>query len=261
MKNIILIFITIFLLFGCTAKTNQNIVNNTNINTTLENNSDEDFLDEFENDTQVVKNDPFEPYNRVMSSFNDTVYMYVFNPVSKTYAAFIPKIVRKGVSNFFKNLLFPVRVSNNLLQGKFKNSLEETERFLINSTVGVFGIFDIAKENFDINPHNEDFGQTLGFWGVSSGPHIVLPLLGPSNLRDLLSLPADFYLDPTSENGNLSYKIPNNYVQGSLLFTVNYVNKNSLNLGVYETLKKDSLDFYTFTRDFYEEKRKNDIKE
>jgi len=261
LKNILLFFITILLLFGCSAKTNSNSINKNTIKQVEIADKDDEFLDEFDNEEQVKINDPFESYNRIMSSFNDTVYTYVFNPISKTYAAFIPKVARKSVSNFFKNILYPVRLANNLLQGKFKNSYEETQRFLINTTMGIFGIFDVAKEKFNINPHNEDFGQTLGYWGVSSGPHIVLPLLGPSNLRDIFSMPADFYLDPTMQNGNLPYKIPHNYIEGSLLFTVNYVNKNSLNLGVYDTLKKDSLDFYTFTRDFYEEKRKNDIKE
>jgi phospholipid-binding lipoprotein MlaA len=251
MKNIFILFI----LFVLTTNT---IYANDNIN---QNHTEEFFeeFDEFEQNNDI-NSDPLEPYNRVMASFNDKAYTYVLNPISVVYSDFVYKDIRKGISNVFKNLLYPIRLTNNLLQGKMVNSYDETARFLINSTLGVFGIFDVAKHQFNIEEHKEDFGQTLGFWGVPSGAHIVLPLFGPSNLRDMFALPVDSYVNPMIE-GSLEYKIPQNVAQGSILYTFDVVNKNSLNLGIYETLKKDSLDFYTFTRDFYELKRENDIKE
>jgi phospholipid-binding lipoprotein MlaA len=255
MKNILFMFVLVFIF------TNNIYANNsTQINVTNEVDEFNDFSEFNEFDDTTDKSDPLESYNRTMASFNDTVYVYVFNPISVTYASFVYKDIRKGISNFFKNLLYPVRLGNNLLQGKLSNSYDETLRFVINSTFGLLGIFDVAKHQFDIKEHNEDFGQTLGFWGVPSGPHIVLPFLGPSNLRDTFALPIDYYVNPTVQ-GSLEYKIPKNFSQGSFLYTFNYINKNSLNLGVYENLKKDSLDFYTFTKNFYELKRENDIKE
>ena len=264
MRNIYILLIFTLFFSACAIKKNQKISNQQVLYSEKKQATQEDFEDEFEDEFEENANDvndPFEPYNRIMTSFNDKVFVYFFNPISKVYATVLPRVVRKGISNIFKNLLYPARLTNNILQGKVKNSFEETQRFIINSTIGIFGIFDIAKEHFDINAHNEDFGQTLGYWGIASGPHIVLPFFGPSNLRDIFQLPVDNYIDPTNSVGSLPYKIPNNFVQGSVIFTLNYVNKNSLNLGLYDTLKKDSLDFYTFTRNFYEEKRKNDIKE
>lgn len=259
MKYILTVLVTIFIFSGCTQK-QVNLEDNTNKTIEITTNDDEEsFDDEFEE--VIIVYDPFEGYNRIMTSFNDGIYTYIFNPVSQGYAFILPESVRISVSNVFKNLFYPIRLSNNLLQGKLENSVEETGRFLVNSTLGLLGIFDVAKSGLGWEAHKEDFGQTLGFYGVPAGPHIVLPFFGPSNLRDTVGFVGDIYISPTTQTSALNYKIPDNATQGFILTSSYYINKNSLNLGKYENLKKDAIDFYTFLRDFYEEKRLQEIKE
>lgn len=146
-------------------------------------------------DSQVK--DPLQGFNRAMFSFNDGVDIYFLKPVAQGYRYITPDIVETGVSNFFSNLLEIRNLVNAGLQGKGKKTLTYTWRFLINSTVGVMGIFDVAGAmGLETSTGGEDFGQTLATWGVGSGPYVVLPLLGPSTLRDTFTLPADAYLDP-----------------------------------------------------------------
>ena len=262
-----LFFLLTFLLLSFNACSNKQNVNlnsnqtNKNIQILEQNDPTDEFADEFNEHQDIQTQDPLESYNRLVFSFNDKLYMNVLNPVSKAYSIVIPEFTRKGISNVFKNLFYPIRLSNNLLQGKFQNSYDETLRFLINTTIGLFGIMDPATSEFDIKEHNEDFGQTLGYWGVQPGPYIVLPLLGSSNLRDVFSMVPDTYVSATNNFGNLPYKIPETSYQSLFLYGTNIINKNSLNLGIYESIKKDSIDFYTFTKNFYENKRINDIKE
>lgn len=224
--------------------------------------SSSSFSDEF-SDEKLEVFDPLSEYNRVMTSFNDKAYTYFLNPVSKGYSTVVPEVARTGVSNFFDNLLFPIRFINNLLQFKFKNSAEELGRFVINSTFGLLGVMDVAGENLGWKEHDEDFGQTLGYYGIGPGFHIVLPFLGPSNLRDSLGLVADGYVSPINNFGDsdINYKIPNNDEQTIYIATGKSINKTSLRLGQYESLKKDALDLYPFLRDVYEQKREKDIKE
>ena len=219
-----------------------------------------DFSDEFESE-KVEVFDPLSGYNRVMTSFNDGVYTYVFNPVTQGYEKVMPEPVRLGFSNFFDNLLFPIRFVNNLLQFKFENSVEELGRFLVNSTFGILGFMDPASSELGWEKHDEDFGQTLGFYGVPAGPHIVLPLLGPSNLRDTVGLVGDGYVSPINDSSAINYKIPNDSSQTIYIGAGKYVNKNSFNLGKYENMKKDAIDLYPFLRDIYEQKREKEIRE
>ena len=213
--------------------------------------------------------DPLRTYNRAMTSFNDKVITQALNPVSKAYAYVIPQPLRLGVSNFVHNIEFPIRLVNNLLQLKFQNSSDEIERFIINSTVGLGGLMDPAKNHMKVPilPHNEDFGQTLGHYGVGSGFHVVLPFLGPSNVRDIAGITLDAYLSPLiNVRGNAAkslrnYKIPKNLGQTIGIVTVYLINENSLHLGEYESLKKDAIDLYPFLRDIYEQKRISDIAE
>ena len=135
----------------------------------------DDMLDEFADEMIIEeKCDPFSAYNRVMTSFNDTLWVYFFTPVTNGYNAVVTEEIRTSIDNAFNNLYFPVRLVDNIFQAKFVNASEETGRFVINSTVGVLGLFDPAKSKFDLQEHKEDFGQTLGFYGVGSGPHIVI---------------------------------------------------------------------------------------
>ncbi|MCR9270747.1 MAG: MlaA family lipoprotein [Henriciella sp.] len=139
--------------------------------------------------------DPFEDWNRGVYAFNDGVDRAVLEPVAKGYRAVTNEPVRDGVSNFLTNLNQPVVFANTVLQGKPLASLDTATRFFLNSTVGVAGIFDVAT-TLEVPEHREDFGQTLGTWGVPNGPYIVLPFLGSSNLRDTVGFGVDNAFDP-----------------------------------------------------------------
>jgi len=270
MKHLLLLVSLYIMLFeGCSSKTPQLTVTSKHMHskastiTDIPNNEVEDeFEDEYEETSNKALLDPLSGYNRMMTSFNDIVFTYALNPISKGYSFIAPEFIRQSISNIIHNIQFPIRFTNNLLQGKFQNSSDEFERFIVNSTVGLGGILDPASTYMHIPAHNEDFGQTLGYYGVGSGFHIVLPFLGPSNIRDGLGLIADGYLSPIIYQKGLSrYKLPKNYGQSIGVYGFDIINKNSLHLGAYESLKKDALDLYPFLRDFYEAKRKTDITE
>ncbi|MEA3352188.1 MAG: VacJ family lipoprotein [Campylobacterota bacterium] len=226
----------------------------------------EEFDDEFENEfsddtTQDNDYDPFKNYNKAVTHLNHNTMLNIFIPLSKAYEKVTTKTIRLGVNNFFKNLLFPVRVTNNLLQMKFQNSIEETQRFAINSTIGVGGFIDVAKGYFNIDEHKEDFGQTLGYYGVSSGPHIVIPFYGPSNLRDLFSMYPDNILDPFVYTNNTNYNLTNNLRQSIPIKLYDKLNIASLHYKEYLALTEDSLDLYTLLKSAYEQNRNKMIKE
>lgn len=208
---------------------------------------------EFEETSTESPFDPLSGYNRVMTQVNDRLYFWLLKPVARGYRAVFPEDIRIAVGNFFNNLLTPVNVVNNLLQLKPKRAGIELSRFVINTTAGVLGFGDPAADSLDLQAYPEDFGQTLGHYGVGSGFHIVLPLLGPSNLRDTVGLIPDYYLDPIS------------YVEGTeemvAVRTYKLVNHTSLHIGEYEDLKADAVDLYTFLRDIYEQRRVRQIKE
>jgi phospholipid-binding lipoprotein MlaA len=272
MRFKVFIFTIILLaLQGCTNKSNtlqikpqahttQNKL--THIKQTKNMDTEENFEDEFATQDSVEKNDPLSGYNKIMTSFNDKVFTYALDPISRGYAYVLPQSVRESLSNAIHNIEFPIRFANNLLQGKFKNSADELGRFVFNSTIGLGGLFDPASSQLNIPAHNEDFGQTLGYYGIGSGFHVVLPFLGPSNVRDIVGLTADAYTSPlVYQKGLKRYKVPNNYGQGIAIYAGKIINKNSLHLGAYESLKKDAIDLYPFLRDIYEEKRISDIAE
>ncbi|MCP4971072.1 MAG: VacJ family lipoprotein [Arcobacter sp.] len=220
---------------------------------------DDDFSNEFKDEEELF--DPLEPYNRVMTSFNDYVYINLLNPVAEQYKDILPEQERVGISNFFHNITFPIRFVNNILQFKFAYAGEELSRFAINSTLGIFGFLDPAKEYLNLKKREEDFGQTLGYYGLSDGMHIVLPLLGPSNLRDLIGLVGDNYVNPLNNTSSLKYKIPKRTEQNIAVSVFNNINRTSLNLGKYENLKKDAFDLYPLLRDIYNQNRIKLIKE
>lgn len=216
---------------------------------------DEDFdLEaEFAEEDTAPPIDPLSGYNRVMTQVNDKLYFWILKPVSQGYQAVLPEDIRIAVGNFFNNLMMPVNVVNNLLQLRPKRAVTELTRFALNTTTGVLGFGDPASTSFNLKAYPEDFGQTLGHYGVGSGFHIVLPLLGPSNLRDTFGRIPDYYLDPIS------------YLDGTeeMLAVRAYklVNHTSLHIGEYENLKADAVDLYTFLRDVYEKRRIEQIKE
>jgi phospholipid-binding lipoprotein MlaA len=148
-----------------------------------------------EEEAQDNARDPLEGFNRAMYTFNDKFDRYLLKPVAKGYRAIMPKPVSRGISNFFSNLHDPGIMLNNLLQGKPKQAGSDLGRFLVNTTLGIAGLFDVATK-MGMEKHNEDFGQTLGKWGVGEGPYLVLPFLGPSNVRDGAALPVDWETYP-----------------------------------------------------------------
>ncbi|MBP9490149.1 MAG: VacJ family lipoprotein [Aliarcobacter sp.] len=225
-----------------------------------------DLTEDFDSEFSTKKEEIFDPlsgYNRLMTTFNDKVFMNILNPISKGYAYVVPQTARIGIDNFFENIMFPVRFTNNLLQLKFQNSGEELGRFLINTLWGLGGFMDPATKELNMKAHKEDFGQTLGFYGVGEGFHVVLPFLGPSNLRDIAGLATDSYVSALSTMGDsdLKYKIPNNFEEQIGIKTFDVINSTSLRLGQYESLKKDALDLYPFLRDIYTQARKKQIEE
>ena len=235
---------------------------------------DDEFEDEFEDEFAVSEQEVFDPlsgYNRVMTGFNDSFYIFVLDPVARGYRWALPNMARRGVNNFFHNLFFPLRFVNNLLQLKATNAGEEFLRFSINSTIGILGFWDPAKEWFGLEAHEEDFGQTLGYYGIGGGFHVVLPLLGPSNLRDMFGLYPDFQMDPVNYVENRPYNFPKQEgeylgVSRQTLQTIDLtllktVNTESLRIGQYENLKKDAIELYPFLRDVYEQNRAKLIRE
>jgi len=197
--------------------------------------------------------DPLEPLNRALFVFNDKAYYWVMKPVAQGYAAIVPETARVSVRNFFRNITMPVRFVNNLLQGKIRNSGIELLRFLINTTTGIGGLFDPAKNDWHIEPRDEDLGQTLGKYGLGHGFYLVLPFLGPSSLRDTVGLAGDFFLNP------VNYIDDDRVVIGA--HVLNTENEVSLRIGEYEDLTKSALDPYVAVRDAYSQHRAKKVEE
>ena len=198
--------------------------------------------------------DPLEPWNRFWFSFNDYAYEYVFRPLHKGYALIVPQPVRRGIGNFFYNLRAPVRVVNNLLQGKGKAAGAEFSSFLVNSTVGFGGFFDVVKKEREaVVKDNEDAGQTLGVWGMGEGFYIVWPLLGPSNVRDSLGMGIDFFLGGTYY---LKRGILNSWEQEFALAAFRVFNDFDRLLDAYDSMKGMSVEPYSSLRDAYTQHRR-----
>ncbi len=194
--------------------------------------------------------DPLEPMNRNVTKFNEGVDSVVLKPAATVYKQVIPPIVRTGVSNFFGNLSDAWSFVNSALQFKFQNAAENFMRLNVNTVFGLGGILDVASE-MNIERHREDFGQTLGRWGVPAGPYIVLPLLGPSTLRDTIALPVDRKADP------LSYFSPVEVRNSLNVLRLVDVRSNLLRVG--GVIDEAALDKYTFTREAYLQKRRAEI--
>ena len=190
--------------------------------------------------------DPFEKYNRAIYSFNDSIDRALLVPVAKGYRKITPAVVRKGVGNFFRNLLEPTTIINDLLQGKFQQGLSDSVRLLFNTSFGLLGFFDVATA-LGIERHDEDFGQTLAVWGFKPGPFIMLPFIGPTNVRDGIGLvPYYLYTDPRLYNPNTSVNLA--------LIGLNVVNSRVQLLATSQLLELQ-LDPYAFLRDVYAQRR------
>ncbi|MEA2084128.1 MAG: VacJ family lipoprotein [Thermodesulfobacteriota bacterium] len=210
----------------------------------------EDFDD---TETTVDVADPLEGINRAFYHFNDMLYFRLIKPVATVFSKIIPKDFRVCISNAFNNLMSPVRIANNLLQGKVKNSGIETARFLINTTAGVAGLGDPAKIEFGLIPKKEDLGQTLAIYGVGEGIYLFWPVIGPSNLRDTVGLAGDSMFNP------LTYFPAADKSAAVGAYFGNTVNNTSLALGDYERFKEESFDHYVAIRDAYRQHRHNQI--
>ncbi len=194
-------------------------------------------------------NDPLEPLNRAIYTFNDKLDRYVMKPVAKGYRAITPKPVRTGVSNFFSNLHEPAVFLNSALQGKFGDAASDLGRFLANTTIGVFGVFDVATK-MGLEKHKRDFGQTLGVWGAGEGPYLVLPLFGPSNLRDGVGLIGDYAAYPPTYNEETSTTWK--------LFAAEIVDTRYRYLEAGDILDQAAgSDPYVFVREAYRQRRRN----
>lgn len=218
------------------------------------------------------ESDPWESFNMVMFDFNRHVDRYVLKPLAQGYGFIVPDRVQVGVSNFFYNLRFPPRFVNNVFQGKIKGAGVEMGRFLVNSTLGLAGFFDIA-EHLDLQTPEEDAGQTLGFYGVTPGPYLVLPFLPPLNLRDGFGFVADIALNPINwlvlpiieAHGVPSVIAHKNRTTTSIVQIGGRVgeilNDRSLNLEKFQGVEEATLDLYTAVRNAYRQKRAKAIRE
>lgn len=202
--------------------------------------------------------DPLESYNRVVFAFNDKVDEYAAKPVAEGYRKVVPQLVRTGVRNFFSNLEDVWTGANNLLQGKVGDALSDVMRVAINTVFGLGGVLDVASEA-RLEKHYEDFGQTLGWWGVPSGPYFVVPFLGPRTIRDTAALPVDYYVgamvprvaDWATTTGEVALR--------NSLYGVDYVRLRADALDATNLLEQAAIDRYRFVRDAYLQRRLNQI--
>jgi phospholipid-binding lipoprotein MlaA len=212
-----------------------------------------DLLEEEFAEQAVEIPDPLEPINRLMFGINDILYFWVAKPCSNVCKAVVPKPARIGIRNFFHNISTPARYVNCLLQGKGDSADIELRRFLVNSTVGVLGFGDPAKDRYGLEPVEEDLGQTLAVHGMGDGFYIVWPIFGPSTLRDSIGMAGDSFLNP------VRYVEPwetSAYISGARV-----VNEGSFHIGEYEDFKAASLEPYIAMRQGYIQYRNKKIKE
>ncbi|MSO69614.1 MAG: VacJ family lipoprotein [Alphaproteobacteria bacterium] len=197
-------------------------------------------------------NDPIEDVNRAVFEVNRTLDETLMKPIAIMYRGVVPEFGRERIANALDNLGEPVTFFNDLLQGEFERAGISFARFVMNSTLGFFGAFDVAAEGAGLEKHKEDFGQTLGVWGLGEGPYLMLPLFGPSNPRDVVGLVADIFMDPFT------------YVFGTATrnarFAASAVSTRSKYIEELEALEKTSVDFYAAMRNLYREKRNADIR-
>jgi phospholipid-binding lipoprotein MlaA len=195
------------------------------------------------------KSDPFEPMNRAVFSFNEVLDDYLMTPVAKAYRFVVPEFLRERFSNMFSNIGDIYTSVNNLLQGKPKEAADDLVRVFVNTTLGLGGMFDVATAG-GMEKRKEDFGQTLGVWGVGPGPYIVLPLFGASNLRDT----AGFFVDIKTDI--LFQQIPDTSVRNTVT-GVRIVDMRAKYLDSSNLLQEAAIDKYTFVRDAYFQRRRN----
>lgn len=196
-------------------------------------------------------NDPFEPANRAIFDFNAGVDRILIKPLAQGYRWLLPDYLRDAIHNILANLDEPVNFFNSVLQGDAERAATVLGRIVINSTVGVAGMFDVASSEFGLAPVEEDFGQTLAVWGADDGGYLVLPIFGPSSVRDGIGRGVDVFMDP------LSYLFSNTDTQyiGITLFLVQGIDLRARNLDVLDEIERTSIDFYATIRSLYRQQR------
>lgn len=191
--------------------------------------------------------DPLEPANRAIHSFNDTVDKVALKPLSQGYTAITPDPVQNSVRNFYSNLDDVTVFANSLLQGKVEQATSDLLRIVFNTSFGLFGLFDVASE-MGLRKHNEDFGQTLGYWGVDSGPYLVLPFFGPSSFRDGAGLAVEIY------NTDLVYQ-NDDVASLNATLALRTISRRADLTDAKAVMAEAALDEYEYTRDFYLDRR------
>ncbi len=200
-------------------------------------------------------NDPIEPVNRAIFAFNEVFLDYLLGPISQVYEEVLPALVREGIRNILFNLATPVVLANDILQGEPQRAMETIGRMVINTTVGLGGMADVASE-LGVKRHNEDFGQTLGVWGVGEMFYVVLPILGPSNPRDAVGkLLVDGYFDPLG----MWFSNTDRDVEKWMRTGVKGIDEYSGVRSDLEQIKKTSIDYYAAIRSLYRQKRAAEI--
>ena len=195
--------------------------------------------------------DPLEPMNRKTFQFNEQVDYYVLEPLSKAWTFITPGAVREAIGNFFNNLTYPGVVLNDILQGKTADAGQDLLRFTLNSTVGIAGLFDPAAP-LGLRPHREDFGQTFAAWGSGPGPYLILPVFGPSNVRDTAGLAGDLF------SNTLTFIISSTAIRAGLS-TLQAVNTRAQLAKAVRISREASVDRYAFIRSAYQQQRLNAI--
>jgi phospholipid-binding lipoprotein MlaA len=201
-------------------------------------------------------NDPIEPVNRAIFDFNLVVDGAVIKPAAQVYRDVLPERARNGIHNALQNLRSPIVFANDVLQGETQRAAITAWRFVINSTIGILGIFDVAKEA-GYPPHSEDFGQTFAKWGIGEGPYLVLPILGPSNPRDATGLATEWVTDPFNlwmANTDRDWVI---WTRAGLTG----IDYRSSNIETIDEIKKTSIDFYAAIRSLYRQRRAQQIQD
>lgn len=211
----------------------------------------DDDWDNWDEPTRLIA-DPFEPINRGTFWVNDKLYFYFFKPLARGYRVVVPQPARVSVKNFFSNLSTPVRAGNALLQLRFTDVGTETYRFIVNSSIGLAGLFDPATSVGEVPKTSADFGQTLGVYGFGQGFYLVLPVVGPSSLRDGVGTFVDSYAEPLNI-------VDVKTVEKFLVRIFDATNRLSLDRDTYEGIIRDSLDPYLFIRNAYAQRRQAQI--
>lgn len=198
--------------------------------------------------TTAGNKDPMEGFNRTMFAFNEGLDAAIIRPVAKGYEFVAPTFVRTGVTNFFSNVADVFIAVNNLLQGKPVEAASDAGRFLVNSTVGIFGLLDVATE-WGLEKHDEDFGQTFGRWGMDTGAYLFLPVFGPRDVRDGIGLVFDIAADPLVNINDMSVR--------NSLAALYLINNRAMLLPADKIIDEAALDKYSYLRDAYLQRRRS----